>query len=597
MRGGDWGCAGPSVSWRTSCVGGPCCARSPIARNHTPLYLPPMAASSVTASASEADVAAARTRLDAWVREIVAWHFDPATGCPFWLDYASKLGWDPRREIHALRRPEEVRVRSRTSGCAAGRCGAGCRRGWPTSRSTCSKPAARPAFRRAASRATTFAPTTRSSATRCPTSTFRAASNWLMLGPSGPRRLRLAVEHLAQHRGGICFCIDLDPRWVIKLIKKGWMEHLEAYKQHCIDQAVTILRAGHDIRCMFTTPKLLEALALRLETKGTTIRKTGITGIFSGGTEFTPQWTRFAHEELLDGVYMTPTYGNTLMGLACSAPVSGRTRATRSATTRRSRGRWSKWSTSTTTNRVVGYGETGPREADDADQGVLRARLPGARRRRARAAVREVSLGRRQRRAAVPRACAEARPSECIDDRQDRLMMKLPVLRWGQPYDSLEVDEVVHFVDRRADRQGQPGQRRPDAARHAQGAAGARGAAAIPCDELIEMRRQGGELYVKGTLPMGDGTQSPDDFVHAQSASTGLPEHMCRANMEKNSFVLENMDKILDVADARARPSTCSSTRLRRGSAAWRSATRRSRRCWAWCCRRIRRACTRCGCR
>ena len=88
-----------------------------------------------------------------------------------------------------------------------------------------------------------------------------------MLGPSGPRRLRLAVEHLAQYRGGICFCIDLDPRWVIKLIKKGWMEHLEAYKQHCIDQAITILSAGHDIRCMFTTPKLLEALALELEAR------------------------------------------------------------------------------------------------------------------------------------------------------------------------------------------------------------------------------------------------------------------------------------------------------------------------------------------
>ena len=54
---------------------------------------------------------------------------------------------------------------------------------------------------------------------------FPKGSNWLMLGPSGPRRLRLAVEHLAQHRGGICFCVDLDPRWVIKLIKKGWMEH------------------------------------------------------------------------------------------------------------------------------------------------------------------------------------------------------------------------------------------------------------------------------------------------------------------------------------------------------------------------------------
>jgi hypothetical protein len=141
-----------------------------------------------------------------------------------------------------------------------------------------------------------------------------------MLGPSGPRRLRLAVEHLTQHRGGIAFCVDLDPRWVIKLIKKGWSEHLQAYKDHVIDQAVTILEAGHDIRCAFATPKLLEALALRLESMGTTIRKMGITGIFSGGTEFTPQWNRFAQEELLDGAYMTPTYGNTLMGLAPSAP-------------------------------------------------------------------------------------------------------------------------------------------------------------------------------------------------------------------------------------------------------------------------------------
>ena len=50
---------------------------------------------------------------------------------------------------------------------------------------------------------------------------------------------------LAQYRGGICFCVDLDPRWVVKLIKKGWMEHLEAYKTHCIDQALTIFAHQH----------------------------------------------------------------------------------------------------------------------------------------------------------------------------------------------------------------------------------------------------------------------------------------------------------------------------------------------------------------
>jgi len=46
-----------------------------------------------------AAVTAARRRLDEHVREIVAWHFDPATGTPFWLDHARRLDFDPRREI------------------------------------------------------------------------------------------------------------------------------------------------------------------------------------------------------------------------------------------------------------------------------------------------------------------------------------------------------------------------------------------------------------------------------------------------------------------------------------------------------------------
>ena len=154
-----------------------------------------------------------------------------------------KLGWDPRRDDA---RPSATSSRFGLFEDDWLRGGPVQR--WipqgpaPASRSTCSKPAAPPASRRRASRSTTSAPTTSCSATRCPTIVSRRAANWLMLGPSGPRRLRLAVEHLAQYRGGICFCVDLDPRWVIKLIKKGWSEHLEAYKAHVIDQAVTILQ-------------------------------------------------------------------------------------------------------------------------------------------------------------------------------------------------------------------------------------------------------------------------------------------------------------------------------------------------------------------
>jgi len=68
----------------------------------------------------------------------------------------------------------------------------------------------------------------------------------------------------------------------------------------------------------------------------------------------------------------------------------------------------------------------------------------------------------------------------------------------------------------------------------------------IPIAELLRMVKRAGELYVNAELPLGDGSQTPDQFVRMQSATTGLPEHMCRFNMTKNHFVLSEMDKILD---------------------------------------------------
>ena len=63
---------------------------------------------------------------------------------------------------------------------------------------------------------------------------------------------------------------------------------------------------------------------------------------------------------------------------------------------------------------------------------------------------------------------------------------------------------------------------------------------------------------MNATLPMGDGTQTPDEFVRAQSASTGLPERMCRANMKKNAFVLGEMRNILTSLTRGLVASTCS---------------------------------------
>jgi len=124
-------------------------------------------------------------------------------------------------------------------------------------------------------------------------------------------------------------------------------------------------------------------------------------------------------------------------------------------------------------------------------------------------------------------------------------MIQLPVLRWGQPYESLEFDEVKHFstgepiakVGRANGGMIHRDMRKAQAARDA--------LKTIDIDDLIQRVVRAGDLYMNATLPMGNGTQSPDEFVLAQSASTGLPERLCRLNMQKHAFVLTNIRDIL----------------------------------------------------
>jgi hypothetical protein len=265
-------------------------------------------------SGIEPQVLAARERLDAWVREVVAWHFDPANGTPFWLDFAAQAGWDPRSTVRGF--ADLARF---------GFFHDEWLRGGPVRRWVPRGFAGRPVsiFETGGS---TGVPKARISiddfridyeqfSATLPDEFFPMGADWLQVGPTGPRRLRLAVEHLCQFRGGICFMVDLDPRWVIKLIKAGDMAQMERYKLHVVEQALTLLKAHDNIRCLFTTPKLLEALCEKAS-----LKKLGITGVFCGGTEMTPQFHRFAVEELMEGAYFAPTYGNTLMGLAVHKP-------------------------------------------------------------------------------------------------------------------------------------------------------------------------------------------------------------------------------------------------------------------------------------
>src|SRR5262249_37596649 len=115
----------------------------------------------------------------------------------------------------------------------------------------------------------------------------------------------------------------------------------------------------------------------------------------------------------------------------------------------------------------------------------------------------------------------------------------------GQPYTSLEVDQVVHFATgepiatvSRANgglvpRDARKAQRARDVPRH------------IPLEELVGRVGPARRRYQTATLPMGGRPQTPRGVGRARSATTGLPERMARANMQKNEFVLTEMGRIL----------------------------------------------------
>ena len=125
-------------------------------------------------------------------------------------------------------------------------------------------------------------------------------------------------------------------------------------------------------------------------------------------------------------------------------------------------------------------------------------------------------------------------------------MIHFPVLRWGEPYESLETEEVVHFAT------GEPVARVSQAsqgmvARDMRRALQARNALRdVAPSDLLAITRRAADLFMTADLPLGDSTQSPADFVRQQSATTGLPEHMCSMNMDKLRFVLDHMDEILE---------------------------------------------------
>ena len=125
-------------------------------------------------------------------------------------------------------------------------------------------------------------------------------------------------------------------------------------------------------------------------------------------------------------------------------------------------------------------------------------------------------------------------------------MIHLPALRWGEPYESLDAVQTVHFDT--GDPIATVSQVLPAMVKRDLKLA-PRAQAALRAESptrIIERVQRAGELFVSAELPLGSGSQTPAEFIRQQSSTTGLPEAMCRANMAKLAGVCSQLGQIMD---------------------------------------------------
>ncbi|MFE7798001.1 phenazine antibiotic biosynthesis protein [Nocardia sp. NPDC057440] len=253
---------------------------------------------------------------DAHVRKMMEWHFSEDTGSAFWLGKRDVLGFDPITDIHSgddlLRFPDvsgELRTVAASDLIPRGAI-------------------ADQVFRVYESGGTTGAPKRivdggyRSRMGVWAWSRLRAhgvpnAANWLHLGPAGPHVVAFDTAGYAALGGGVLYTIDLDPRWVKKLIAAGRHSEADDYIEHLLDQAHEVL-STQPISVLNTTPPLLEAICARPELLALVAAK--IETIVWAGTSFSAESLRQAEEVFFPGIRIVGIYGNSLMGVAPQRP-------------------------------------------------------------------------------------------------------------------------------------------------------------------------------------------------------------------------------------------------------------------------------------
>jgi hypothetical protein len=252
---------------------------------------------------------------DDHVRKAMDWHFDPQTGAPFWLGKRAELEFDPIRDVHGaadLVRFPDISAELRTI----------------QAQDLIPRGLAHKVFRVYDSGGTTGSPK------RIVDSGYRSrllvwakkrliecgvpvSGNWLFVGPTGPHVVGFDTAQYAALGHGLFYSVDLDPRWVKRLIGAGKRTELKEYIQHLLDQTKTVLQT-QDVNVLSTTPPLLEAICGQRDLYD--LVRSKVAAIIWSGTSFSPESLRQATEQFFPEISIVGVYGNSLMGVAPQRP-------------------------------------------------------------------------------------------------------------------------------------------------------------------------------------------------------------------------------------------------------------------------------------
>jgi len=122
-------------------------------------------------------------------------------------------------------------------------------------------------------------------------------------------------------------------------------------------------------------------------------------------------------------------------------------------------------------------------------------------------------------------------------------MLHIPILRNGTPYESVDKVEIVHHAT------GEPvamvSQANSGMVTRDIGRMNHRILEKLTVAELIAISRKAAALFMTADLPLGGTTQSFNDYVMQLSATTGMPQVLCRANAEKIHRVMNEIDVVI----------------------------------------------------